>query len=351
MKNSNEWLFDIECKLEERYKKRSKRRKAIVCIGSCSVIMITALVLLNNKPYSSSENSILIENSEQLMTTTKESESVFSEIPGATSVETKNTVISTSNSEETKVTGISDSSSTNTEITIVYGSINDNKSSQEESHTENPVTNIITEFQESHTENSVTNTITESYSEKPASSALPDSPFSKPDNIIQLGFKINRISNQISAAPRSYSSETYDTLIWSYDQITGYYGVDYRNALNEMGFNTDEYNEYRIITDKSGNMADDKINFLYINSEGSSVKLSASKVLLPYDSVYELESKETTNIQGTDVLIGGFPAASDPDSYILFYADFEKNNIHYRLTGNNISGQQFYETIEKIISK
>ena len=89
--------------------------------------------------------------------------------------------------------------------------------------------------------------------------------------------------------------------------------------------------------------------FCTINSEGSSVKLYASKVLLPYDSIYELESNETTNIQGADVLIGGSNATAETDGYSFFFANFEKNNVHYRLTGNNVSSQQFYESTEKTI--
>lgn len=185
--------------------------------------------------------------------------------------------------------------------------------------------------------------------EEPAPSDPPAPPVTEPVNPVRIGFKVNKINHQISAAPKYYSPEAYDTLYWSYEEISGYYGVDYRSVLNEIGFSTDAYNEYKIIADKNGNMAYDNVSFLYTNSEGSSVKLSASKIALPYDSIYELESNETNTIQGTDVLIGGFPAASDPDSYVFFYADFEKNNVHYRVTGNHISDQQFYKTIERII--
>lgn len=214
-----------------------------------------------------------------------------------------------------------------------------------------PTTDHHARQDEAHTESSATNPVTESHSEGPPPSDITTSPVTEPVNIVQMDFKVNKIINQISGAPRFYSPDAYDTLSWSYDEVSAYYGKDYRSALNEIGFYTDEYNEYRIITDKNGNMADDKVNFLYNHSEGSVVKLSVSKIAFPYDSIFELESNETNNIQGTSVLIGGYPSPSDPNSYLFYYADFEKNNAHYRLTGNNISAQQFYETIEKIISK
>ena len=192
----------------------------------------------------------------------------------------------------------------------------------------------------------VTDPVNQAPSEEPTLSV----PVTEPAPPVQIGFTINKITNQISGAPKYYSPDTYDTFYWTYAEISGYYGVDYRSVLTEIGFHTDAYDAYRIITDKNGNMANDTVSFLYQNSEGSSIKLSASKTALPYDSVYELESSETSTIQGTDVLIGGFPTASAPDGYVFFFADFDKNNIHYRVTGNHISARQFYETIERIIT-
>lgn len=339
MKNSDEWISDIESKLQERYKKRDKRQKVAVCISTCSVVLVAVIAMIYNKSLSSFENNIIIENSEHYVTKPEDTEAVLSETEKAAFSEAKNSDNSSLNTEKNEETSSNVTESINTETPLVSVQVNCDQSKPEESHKESPVTIQSTA----------------SIPEEPVTSdihvTIPEEPVTEPENIVQLGFKVNKINNQISAAPKYYSPESYDTFNWSYDEITGYYGIDYRSALNEIDFNTDEYNEYRIITDKSGNMACDKVNFLYNNSDGSSIKLSASKILLPYDCIYELESNETNSINGTDVLIGGWPTSSNSENYSFFYADFKKNDINYRFIGNNISGQQFYEAIEKYISK
>lgn len=172
-------------------------------------------------------------------------------------------------------------------------------------------------------------------------------------NIAQLDFKVNKITNQISGAPPYYSPEMYDQKIWSHQEMTDYYGVDINDIHGEV-FGDDDYttqycDEYGYITDKNGNIAKDTVSSSYIASDNSIVTIYASRVSLPYDCCYELESNETNNINGIDVLIGGISLSGNSDMNDFFYADFHKNGINYRFEAC-VSAEKFYAIIKNYIA-
>lgn len=354
MKNSNEWLSDIEDKLQERYRIRKQRRKNVVRISggmlTCSVVLLAVLTIPNllESPTLPDMNSNIIIDSEDLA-----------------GESTKNNIIHLTT--EKKDSNIFEDSTIPTDNHIVEKPVETEKTTV--AVTEKP-TNTLTHSHERTTEknNNSDDNSKISSTEAPNPVVIPTEPPvsippiieppvteqpTEPVTTVQLDFKVNRITNQISGAPPYYPPEMYEQKIWSHQEVTDYYGIDINDIHGEV-FGNDDYTTqycdgYGYITDRNGNIAKDTVSSSYIASDNSIVTISASRVSLPYDCCYELESNETNNINGIDVLIGGMSLSGNLDVYDFFYADFHKNGINYRFEAR-ISAEKFYAIIENYIA-
>ena len=336
MKNSSEWLSDIETKLKRRIELRNKRRKAVIRItggiASCSALLLAIAVIpnvnelsINNK----TDSDIISENNENhIPETTNNNETTKAGTTAAVSCKTE---------EKTK------------EISSITQKIKETTVTSVENSSENSTITDSEVTTENNNDNNTDPIDTDISTEEPKTEPQVTTPTSTEPPVVQSDFKINKIIFQISGAPKNYPPDMYDTIIWSYEELVEYYAVDFRNAFIENGFTADNWDEYSVIFDKNGNIAKDTVTSIYWDADGNSIRLSASRVSVPYDYIFQLESNETSNINGVEVLFGGMLKTADSDAYDSFCADFEKDGINYRITADSISDKQFYSIVESYI--
>ena len=87
------------------------------------------------------------------------------------------------------------------------------------------------------------------------------------------------------------------------------------------------------------------------------VKISASKIMTPYDCVYKLEENEETEVglNGKNYTVKfaasvGSKSEQQPDLIELFVADFENNGVKYRIEAENITHIDFYKIVCSVIT-
>lgn len=167
------------------------------------------------------------------------------------------------------------------------------------------------------------------------------------------GFTVNSITNKIAGARKYFSPELYDKKMWTYAELTEYFGIDLGNLGSDL-FVNDDYtavlgDEYPVTVSKDGKVAEDMTYITYANAEGKSLKIMAGKVSAPYDCIYELDNKNMTTICGVEVLFGGIKNA-DESAYDFLYADFKKDDIIYRFEAKGMWDKEFFDIVTRFVS-
>lgn len=169
-------------------------------------------------------------------------------------------------------------------------------------------------------------------------------------------FKGGIIELTNKAAPKYYSPELYDNIMWADAQAAEYFGKDF-SALSfmpdDLSFNGD--NKHEVIFDKSGNIEKDWCHFRYDTGYSDNrcvVTLSVSKTGAPYDCVYATEDEVGTSqciTPGVDVSY--YMYTHNTDTVLpLCVADFEKDGIHYRLEAEYLEFDKFCDILIGIIN-
>lgn len=347
MKSSNEWIEDIERKLKERYDKRNNRRKiAFNCIGwfaSCSFILMAVLALPKNIMLNPNEK-VNIENN---ITSSKEAVIDYSE--------TNSTMTQEESSSQFHKTEHNDKSS-EIDVTTEHNDIiiNDTTATPTISEQDNDVNpsdiypnGTTSDFPSNPSDINPENTQSPDNQEKPTQSSIVE-----PTKPAEKDFYINRIIGT-SPAVSTGSCQLSETLFWSHQQMLDYYGIDL-DSLNSKVFCNSDYSadihdEYVVKVYEDGNLESDLFEISYQDSFGKCVTISVSKVSYPYKVIYDLESNNASNICGNSIIVGGM-SLSGTDTIDFYYADFQKNDVNYRLIGEYMSDIEFLEIVGNLLN-
>ncbi len=154
---------------------------------------------------------------------------------------------------------------------------------------------------------------------------------------------VNKISKSIRGAKKYYDPALYYNEIWGFDKMAAYLGVDL--SVIGDGLTYSGNSNFTVTLANDGTVAYDTAGYCYNKSD---VLILVSKIGTPYDCMYQLDSNEKTafkldNGRTVSVLIGG---GSDG----LLFADFEHNDLTYRVTAKNISENEFGEIIQNVLA-
>lgn len=154
---------------------------------------------------------------------------------------------------------------------------------------------------------------------------------------------VNKISGSIRGAKKYYDPALYYTEIWDSDKMAAYLGVDL--SVIGDGLTYSGNSNFTVTLANDGTVAYDTAGYCYNESD---LLILVSKIGTPYDCMYQLDSNEKTafkldNGSTVSVLIGG---GSDG----LLFADFEHNDLNYRVTAKNISENKFGEIIKDVLA-
>lgn len=175
------------------------------------------------------------------------------------------------------------------------------------------------------------------------------------DGFNKLLFYANQIENTASAKFKYLDpAEHYDET-WDADKTAHYLGV-YLNNIGHNGLKYQGDGKHVVTYKNNGELARDIMYFKY-SFKDTEVKVSASKLMTPYDCIYLLDENEETTfkLDGKSYTVKfaasvGSKAEQQPEIMELFVADFESDGVKYRVEAENISHIDFYKIVVSVIT-
>ncbi len=156
---------------------------------------------------------------------------------------------------------------------------------------------------------------------------------------------VNKISSTVKGAKKYFDPAIYTERTLSDNEAIKYLGLDF-SSLN-IGAKYQGISMKNIITDKAENIVYDTFAISFDNN----ITILTSKIGLPYDCLYVLETKNESvfatvnndSVSQTTAIIG-------TDNNGFYYADFSVSNINYRVTIENCSNEaKFAEIVNSVI--
>lgn len=170
-------------------------------------------------------------------------------------------------------------------------------------------------------------------------------------------FAINEITGTMSAAKKYYDPAQHYNETWDSVKMKEYLGVDIINAINVLPSGLEmKYTgggEFAVTYENNGTLVEDRTCYEFVGKEHQKVTVLASKLRIPYDCLYQLDSeKETTFKLHNGDLIRALVAAQHKwettMEYAFYVADFEYNGVYYRIQTENITSWQLDSLIRAI---
>lgn len=170
-------------------------------------------------------------------------------------------------------------------------------------------------------------------------------------------FAINEITGTMSAAKKYYDPTQHYNETWDSVKMKEYLGVDIINAINvlpsglEMKYTGES--EFAVTYENNGTLVEDRTCYEFVGKDHQKVTVLASKLRIPYDCLYQLDSeKETTfelhNGDIIQVLVAAQHKLENTMEYAFYVIDFEYKGIYYRIEAENITSWQLDSLIRAI---
>ena len=196
---------------------------------------------------------------------------------------------------------------------------------------------------------------------RPATSDLIQPPVSQPSSapspghdINLWGLRINELPQGIASDKALYPEQDYDTVTWSYDQFTDYWGRDIRpSALPKDLYESQPEHGGEVVLSKEGQLVWDTYNFSYAENFDEqydplrrSVSLSVSAVGMEKEVVYQIDQPVLSDVRGVQVMFGHCAVSYgpyDPDThqaagtFDCYIAEFTFEGIGYQLITENLT--------------
>lgn len=158
-----------------------------------------------------------------------------------------------------------------------------------------------------------------------------------PDDGKEL-FAINKITNTVGGAARYLDPALHYREQWDAAKMMTYVGVDLRTVAQVLPepLTYSSLDTFTVTFKNDGTLVEDRCAVQFDGTNGELVTIMASRVGVPYDCLYMLETKETTPLrlrssgEIIDVLVGA--AMVDQELYV---ADFAYDGVNYRIKAEN----------------
>lgn len=158
-----------------------------------------------------------------------------------------------------------------------------------------------------------------------------------PDDGKEL-FAINKITNTVGGAARYLDPALHYREQWDAAKMMTYVGVDLRTVAEELPepLTYSSLDTFTVTFKNDGTLVEDRCAVQFDGANGELVTIMASRVGVPYDCLYMLETEETTPLrlrssgEIIDVLVGA--AMVDQELYV---ADFAYDGVNYRIKVEN----------------
>lgn len=166
-------------------------------------------------------------------------------------------------------------------------------------------------------------------------------------------FTVNTIASYSSASPLYLDPDDHYTESWDSRKIADYLGWAPETLGNDY---LSEGPAFVCVTySLDGTLVRDTMSFSY-SLDGSRITLSASRISPPYDCIYVLESENKTTLRVEDkvseVLFFADPhKEGEHEDYSLMIADFESGGVYYRLRAEDVTVDDFFNTVVSILNK
>ena len=171
------------------------------------------------------------------------------------------------------------------------------------------------------------------------------------DDPIRIAWIINKVENQVSAAPRNFSTDKYYSEKKTLSDIAAYLGKDLSKfeAVMPEGFEFLGKYDTDFFYELDGDVAYDSCAFGYKKDE-QQITIRVSKIGLPYDCLYVLNNPTVSNINGVEVTLGGIYKADNSGEFELIFADFSHGGLQYRVTIENVPSDD-YKCLNSIVTE
>ena len=196
---------------------------------------------------------------------------------------------------------------------------------------------------------------------RPATSEPIQPPISEPSSapspshdINLWGLRINELPEGIASDKALYPEQDYDTVTWSYDQFTDYWGRDVRPAaLPDDLYESQTEHGGEVVLSKEGQLVWDTYHFSFAERFDEqydplrrSVSLSVSAVGMEKEVVYQIDQPVLSDVRGVQVIFGHCAVSYgpyDPDThqaagtFDCYIAEFTFEGIGYQLITENLT--------------
>ena len=159
--------------------------------------------------------------------------------------------------------------------------------------------------------------------------------------VMSADIKVNRILSEVRSAYPYYSEYAYSYVTKDLAAVSEHFGKDLDGLASLQSYRTDAGYSTEFIYAKDGTLVFDVSHLVY---EGGSntITVSMSRVMRPYDCIYQYDEPQYSTVNGVQVLMG---ENSDGTHAV---ADFEAGGISFRV---EMSGNIDLEFLAKCIAE
>ena len=154
---------------------------------------------------------------------------------------------------------------------------------------------------------------------------------------LEITWIVNKVDGLVGAERKNYNTPDYYSESKDTAAMAEHFGRDLTDLVDVMpdGFQFVGSSETTFYYKTDGTLVYDGSHFLYLK-ENQQILIQVSKVGVPYDCLYMLDNPIPSNINGKEMVIGGFYANENSKEFDLVFADFSHNGIQYRVTVKNV---------------
>lgn len=154
---------------------------------------------------------------------------------------------------------------------------------------------------------------------------------------IQISWVVNRVDGFVGRARLNYNTPMYYSETKNIAEMAQHFGRDFSTLTDVMpdGFQFAGNYERKFYYKNDGTLVCDDCHFYYTKGE-QEIVIHSSKIGVPYDYLYRLDTPIPSNINGVEMIIGEFHSNNISPKIDLVFADFSHKGIQYRVTVKNV---------------
>ena len=154
---------------------------------------------------------------------------------------------------------------------------------------------------------------------------------------LEITWVVNKVDGLVGTERKNYNTPDYYSESKDTAAMAEHFGRDLTDLVDVMpdGFQFIGSSETTFYYKTDGTLVFDGSHFLYLKGN-QQILIQVSKVGVPYDCLYMLDNPIPSNINGKEMVIGGFYANENSKEFDLVFADFSHNGLQYRVTVKNV---------------